>query len=84
MDWAAWALDQGILASGELAPAAARAAGQPAHIAAALQRFLEAALVVEDSASGEGRGALVGLEHSMRRLALRALELLSKVLLGFA
>ena len=83
VDWAVWALDQGIVQAGELAPPAAPAAGQAAHVAAALQRFLEAALVAEDGAGGERRGAMLGLEHSMRRLAVRGLELLNKVATGF-
>ena len=83
VDWAVWALDQGIVQAGELAPPAAPATGQAAHVAAALQRFLEAALVADDGASDERRGAMLGLEHSMRRLAVRALELLNKVATAF-
>lgn len=83
VDWAVWALDQGILQAGELAPPAAPAAGQAAHVAAVLQRFLDAALEAEDGDGGERRGAMLGAEHSMRRLAVRALELLNKVATGF-
>lgn len=83
VDWAVWALDQGIVQAGEVAPPAAPAAGQAAHVAAALQRFLEAALVADDGAGGDRRGALLGLKPSMRRLAARALELLNKVAAGF-
>ena len=83
VDWAVWALDQGIVQAGELTPPEPLAPGQAAHIAAALQRFLEAALVADDGAGGERRNALLGLEPSMRRLAVRALELLNKVAPGF-
>ena len=84
MDWAVWALDQGIVQAGELAPPEPLAPGQAAHIAAALQRFLEAALAADDGAGGERRNALLGLEPSMRRLAVKALELLNKVAPGFS
>jgi hypothetical protein len=84
VDWAAWALEQGVVPAAELEAPAAPAPGGAQHFAAALGRLLDALLARARAAGGERAPAAARVDPALKRVALKALELSNKARPGRA
>lgn len=82
VDWAAWALEQGVVSAAELEAPAAPALGGAQHFAAALGRLLDALLAHVHAAGEERAPPSARVDPALKRVALKALELSSKARLA--